>query len=150
MTGTVDISQKNPTPRRATARSILRAPEDVVESVKKNDLKKADPLPTARAAAMLAAKKTPELIPHCHPIAVTDIKVDFEFASSAIEITCRVSARDRTGAEMEALLGASTAALTIYDMIKAHCADATVEDMGLVEKSGGKSGHWTKEEDRDE
>ncbi len=150
MSGTIDISEKQPTARRAVARSVLRAPREVIDSVRCNKLKKNDPLPTARAAAMLAAKQTPQILPHCHPIAVTDIKVDFALENDSVSITCTVSALDRTGVEMEALTGASVAALTLYDMIKATCVEARIEDSRLLEKSGGRSGHWKAREDSDD
>ncbi len=149
MNGTIDISEKEPTTRRAVARSVLRAPRKVVDSVRCNNLKKSDPLPTARAAAMLAAKQTPQILPHCHPIAVTGIKVDFALENDTISITCTVTALDRTGAEMEAMIGASVAALTLYDMIKPACAGAIIENTRLLEKSGGRSGHWKAREEND-
>jgi cyclic pyranopterin phosphate synthase len=150
MPGTIDISEKGATVRRAVARSILRAAPEAIEAVRSNDMEKQDPIPTARAAGMLAVKETPRILPHCHPIAVTDVKIDFEISEDSIEITCRVTARDRTGTEMEALVGASTAALTLYDMIKPICAGAVIRDTRLLEKEGGKSGHWLAKEKRND
>jgi cyclic pyranopterin phosphate synthase len=146
MPGTIDISDKDITPRRAVAESVLRAPTSAIDAIRRNELPKSDPLPTARAAALLAVKETPRLIPHCHPIAVTGVDVDFELCDFAVTITCRVTVLDRTGAEMEALVGASTAALTIYDMNKGICAGASVTETRLLEKEGGRSGHWTAED----
>jgi len=107
-----------------------------------NELPKADPLPTARAAALLALKATSNLIPHCHPIPITDATVEFELGEDAVSVRCTVGTLARTGAEMEALVGASIAALTLYDMIKAVCRGARIVRTRLLEKSGGKGGTW--------
>jgi len=140
--GMVDVSGKEPTRRVAVAESVLRADEATIEAIAGNSLPKADPLPTARAAALLAVKGTPALIPHCHVIPVTDATVEFALGRDAVTVRCRVGTFARTGAEMEALCGASVAALTLYDMIKAVCPGACIERTRLVEKAGGKSGHW--------
>ena len=149
--GTVDISDKTPTARTARARSVVHARADVVRDMRNNDLAKRDPLPTARSAAMLAVKKTPHLLPHCHPVNVTDITVEFRVGNDSITITCTVRAADRTGPDLEALTGASTAALTLYDMMKSTCPEASIEDTRLLEKRGGRTGHWRAEgEETDE
>ena len=147
--GTVDISDKSRSARTARARSVVRARPDVIRDLRQNRLAKRDPLPTARSAALLAVKKTPHLLPHCHPVDVTDIKVEFELADDAVIITCTVRAADRTGPDLEAMTGASTAALTLYDMMKSVCPEAAIEDTRLLEKQGGRTGHWTPEEDDD-
>ena len=103
---------------------------------------KADPLPTARAAALLAVKRTPDLVPHCHPIPVSDVDVDFVMGRDTVTTHCRVKVFARTGAEMEALCGAAVASLTLYDMIKAVCPGATIIRTRLLEKAGGRSGDW--------
>lgn len=148
--GTVDISDKSPSARTARARSVVHARADVVRDLRNNDLAKRDPLPTARSAAMLAVKKTPHLLPHCHPIDVTDITVEFKTGSQTITITCTVHAADRTGPDLEAMTGASTAALTLYDMIKSTCPEASIEDTRLLEKRGGRTGHWSAEGDKND
>jgi cyclic pyranopterin phosphate synthase len=140
--GTVDISCKDVVYRQATASSTLVAEPAVIARVRDDDLPKKGVLQTARAAALLAAKRTPGLIPHCHPVCLTSVQVDFAFAESAITVRCTVSSRDRTGPEMEALCGAAIAALTIYDMTKGVCSGASITETRLIEKKGGKSGHW--------
>lgn len=147
--GMVDVSGKEPTRRVAAAESILRADAETVQAVLDNDLPKSDPLQTARAAALLAVKRTPETIPHCHTIQVTDASVEFEPAEDSVVIRCRVGTFDRTGAEMEAIYGVTVAAVTLYDMIKAVCPGAEILRTRLLEKTGGKSGHW-RAEDADE
>ena len=140
--GTVDISQKDVSYRRALAESTLEAPSEVIEAIKGDGLPKPNPLATARAAGMLAAKQTPGLIPHCHPVALTDIRLDFQFSDHSVTVTCEVAACDRTGPEIEAMCGASVATLTLYDMIKGICRVAKITETRLIEKEGGKSGHW--------
>ena len=144
--GMVDVSGKEVTRRVAVAQAVLKADEATITAVRENSLPKADPVPTARAAALLAVKATPDLIPHCHPIPVTDTKLDFELGTDRVTIHCRVAVVARTGAEMEALCGASVAALTLYDMLKAVCRGAEILRVRLLEKSGGKSGHWRAED----
>ena len=143
--GMVDVSGKDVTRRVAVAESVLLADAPTLEALRANRLPKLDPLPTARAAALLALKATPNLIPHCHTIAVTDAKVEFELEAESVTVRCAVGTLARTGAEMEALVGASIAALTLYDMIKAVCRGAQIVRTRLLEKSGGKSGHWQAE-----
>ena len=140
--GTADISAKEPTLRRAVAESVLVAPPETVEAIRQDALPKKDVLASARAAGMLAAKKTPDLIPHCHPVALTAVSIEFEFAEGSVTARCEVKAYDRTGPEMEALCGATVAVLTLYDMIKGVCRGARIERTFLLEKEGGKSGPW--------
>lgn len=144
--GMVDVSKKEETLRVAVAEAVLRADEATLKAIRENSLPKADPLPTARAAALLAVKGTPALIPHCHPIPVTDAKLEFSLGADAVTIRCRVATFARTGAEMEALCGATVAALTLYDMCKAVCRGAEITRVRLLEKSGGKSGEWRAED----
>ena len=144
-TGTVDVSEKEKAFRRAVAQSRLAVSPGTAEAIRKDELPKRGALATARAAGLLAAKKTPDLIPHCHPIAITGIAIDFQFADDSVTARCEVSACDRTGPEMEALCGASVAALTLYDMVKSTCREARVVETCLLEKEGGKSGHWRPE-----
>lgn len=147
--GMVDVSGKEQTLRVAVAESVLKADQATLKALAENSLAKADPLPTARAAALLAVKGTPALIPHCHPIPLTDAKVEFSLGSDSVTIRCRVSTFARTGAEMEALCGAAVAALTLYDMLKAACPGAEITRVRLLEKSGGKTGHWRREDDHE-
>jgi cyclic pyranopterin phosphate synthase len=144
--GMVDVSGKDPTHRVAVAQSVLRADPRAVRTLADNALPKSDPLPTARAAALLAVKRTPELIPHCHTIPITDVDVEFALGEDRVTIRCRVAAVARTGVEMEALCGASVAALTLYDMMKAVCPGAELTGTRLLEKTGGKSGDWRAEQ----
>ena len=124
--GLVDVSGKEVTRRVAVAESVLAADEPTLAALRANKLPKSDPLPTARAAALLALKATPHLIPHCHTIPVTDATVDFELGADTVTVRCTVGTVARTGAEMEALVGASVAALTVYDMVKAVCRGAQI------------------------
>ena len=144
--GTVDVSDKEVTRRRAVAESTLTASAEVLQAIREDRLPKEAPLATARAAGLLAAKATPQLIPHCHPVALTSVRVEFAFAESSLTVVCEVTAQDRTGPEMEALAGATVAALTLYDMIKGVFRGARIERIRLREKEGGKSGHWVAEQ----
>ncbi len=144
--GMVDVSGKEVTRRVAVAEAVLVADAETLAALRENRLPKADPIPTARAAALLAVKATPAMIPHCHPIPVTDVKLEFELTDEAATVRCRVTTVARTGAEMEALCGASTAALTIYDMLKGICRGAEITRVRLLEKSGGKTGDYRAED----
>ena len=146
--GTVDVSDREMTRRRAVAEGTLLADAETIEAVRKGHLPKADPLATARAAALLAIKATPRLIPHCHPINVTAASVDFEFSDSSIRVICEVHVVDRTGPPVEALCGVTTALLTLYDVIKHRCPGAELKRIALLEKEGGRSGHWRAENER--
>jgi cyclic pyranopterin phosphate synthase len=143
--GMVDVSGKEVTHRVAVAEGVLRADGPTLEALRANALPKADPLPTARAAALLAIKATPNLIPHCHTIPVTDASVEFELGAETVTVRCTVGTLARTGAEMEALVGATSALLTLYDMTKAVYQGAEIVRTRLLEKSGGKAGHWRAE-----
>ena len=116
---------------------------EVIELVASGGLPKGDALATARAAGILAAKRTSDLIPLCHQIALSGVDVDFRITESAVELTVSARTTDRTGVEMEALTAVSVAALTVYDMIKAVDPGARIDDVRLVRKEGGKSGVWT-------
>ncbi len=147
--GMIDVSAKQQTHRVAVAESVLVADPEALSAIEQNTLPKADPLPTARAAALLAVKNTPGLIPHCHPIPVTDATVEFSVSQAAVTIRCRAQAVAKTGVEMEALVGAAVAALTLYDMVKGVCPGARIEGLRVLEKSGGKTGDWRAEDQRD-
>lgn len=135
----IDISAKIETLRTAIAQSWVKAKNESIERVLRGDTPKGEVLAVARASAMLAAKKTPELIPHCHPLPLDNLEVDFEREENALRITVKVKSIGRTGVEMEALTAATFAALTIYDMMKNFDRDVVIGETRLVEKTGGKS-----------
>ena len=139
----VDVSDKAATARTATAVGTVRTTAEVIALIATGGLPKGDALATARIAGILAAKRTGDLIPLCHQIALTGVDIDFEIGSSAIELTATVRTTDRTGVEMEALTAVSVAALTVYDMIKAVDPAAHLDDIHVVAKQGGKTGVWT-------
>ena len=140
----VDVSEKNITQRSATARALVRMQPSTLKKVMEGGLPKGDVLATVRIAGIQAAKKTPDLIPLCHPLMLTKVSVAIEFIDdSHVEIMCTCSLAGKTGVEMEALTGASVAALTLYDMCKAVDKGIVICETGLVEKHGGKSGSWS-------
>jgi cyclic pyranopterin phosphate synthase len=138
----VDIAGKAETVRRAVASARVRTTPEVIRAIGSGTVPKGDVLAVARVAGILAAKRTPELVPLCHPIRTTQASVEFESLAEAGELRVRavVEAFDRTGVEMEAMVAANVAALTIYDMIKSADRWATIEEVCLQAKSGGKSG----------
>ena len=143
----VDISEKHVTSRSATAKAqVLMLPETLAR-ILSGQAKKGDVLATARIAGIMAAKKTHELIPLCHPLLITKVSVDFEAneKTSSIEVNATVRVEGKTGVEMEALTACSIAALTLYDMCKAVDRGMKITDLRLTEKSGGKSGTFTAE-----
>jgi cyclic pyranopterin phosphate synthase len=142
----VDVSGKDVSRRLAEARGRVVMQPATLALLLSGAAPKGDVLATARIAAIQAAKQTPLLIPLCHAIVLTSIEVEFtpDVAHDAIEISVRVTALDRTGAEMEALTGVSVAALTIYDMLKAKDRGMRIEAIALVRKSGGKSGDFVQ------
>lgn len=144
----VDVSAKQPTMRTAIAAARVVMSPGLLAAILSGDVAKGDVLGVARLAGILAAKKTPELIPLSHPLALHAITVDFETdqEKGEIEVKCMVRALDRTGVEMEAMTGASLAALTIYDMCKGSEKSIRVGDIRLLYKEGGKSGTYQREE----
>ncbi len=140
----VDVGDKGETRRVAVARGRISMQPETFAMVEAGSAKKGDVLGIARIAGIQAAKRTSELIPLCHPIFLTRVAVDFELDKAASSVTCAVTAETvgRTGVEMEALTAVNVALLTIYDMCKAVDRGMTMHDIGLVEKLGGKSGHW--------
>ncbi|MGB4518742.1 MAG: cyclic pyranopterin monophosphate synthase MoaC [Planktomarina temperata] len=142
----VDVSGKSDTDRRATATAIVQLTQAAMAILLEGNLKKGDALAVARIAGIMAAKKTSELIPLCHPLPITKVAVDLETdrATHRILITATVKTRGQTGVEMEALTAASTAALTVYDMMKAVDKGITIASIQLEEKQGGKSGTWRR------
>lgn len=148
----VDVSGKDATDREATAEATIILSPEAFEAVTSGTAKKGDVFAAARIAGIMAAKKTSELIPLCHPIALTKANIDFELdaSRSAIRIVSLAKTTGQTGVEMEALTAASIAALTIYDMIKAVDKAAVIEGVRLVSKSGGKSGDFAAKESQTE
>jgi cyclic pyranopterin phosphate synthase len=146
----VDVGAKATTARKAVASARVRTTQDVVASVSGARAAKGDVLGAARLAGILAAKRTPELIPLCHPVQTTHAAIDFEMdlASGHIVIRATVEAVDRTGVEMEAMTAAAVASLTVYDMIKSADRWATIETVQLESKSGGKSGALSRPPER--
>ena len=142
----VDVSEKDVTVREALAAGRVRMRPETLERIQNGGIKKGDVLAVAQVAAVMAAKKTWELIPMCHPLMLTGVDVSFfQEGQDRIRIEARVKTTGRTGVEMEALHAVSAAALTIYDMCKAVDRGMVIEAIGLLEKSGGKSGDYRRE-----
>lgn len=139
----VDVSAKVETTREATAQAVLHTTAEVVGLITAGGLPKGDALAVARVAGIMAAKQTSSLIPLCHPLPLSKITVDFDARDTSVTISCAVKTTAVTGVEMEALTGASLAALALYDMIKAVDKRAVITDTKVLAKSGGKSGDWT-------
>lgn len=140
----VDISDKKDSVRVAVASGTVKVSKDVLELAKNNSLPKGDLFATARIAGIMAAKKTSELIPLCHPLAVNSVEIEISAESSGFLITATVKTSGKTGVEMEALTAVSVSALTIIDMVKAVDKSAEITEVRLLEKTGGKSGTWTR------
>ncbi len=140
----VDVGDKEITQRVAVARGRISMQADTLRLIVAGGHKKGDVLGIARVAGIMAAKRTADLVPLCHPIALTAVEVDLVPAADAVECTARVETRGRTGVEMEALTAVQIALLTVYDMCKAVDRGMTMSDIQLLEKSGGRSGHWKR------
>ena len=138
----VDVGGKEVTQRRAVARARVTMQEETAQALADGTVAKGDVLAVARVAGIQAAKRTSELIPLCHPLMLSSVQVDLTPGPSWVDIEATAETVDRTGVEMEALTACSVAALTIYDMCKARDRAMQVEALGLVEKSGGRSGDW--------
>jgi cyclic pyranopterin phosphate synthase len=145
----VDISDKPVSARSATARGRVEVSGRVVELLRGEGMPKGDALAVARVAGIMAAKRTPDLVPLCHPLAISGVDVSLEVAGSAdggaVEISATVRTTDRTGVEMEALTSVTVAALTVIDMVKAVDKHARITDVEVIAKSGGRSGDWSPE-----
>ena len=143
----VDVGDKAETHREATAQAIVRMQPETLALITEGKHKKGDVLAVARVAGIMAAKRTPDLIPLCHPLLLTRVDVTLRAVpeENCIHITATCALKGQTGVEMEALMAASTAALTIYDMCKAVDRGMVIDRIGVVEKKGGKSGHWQME-----
>ena len=146
----VDVGDKAVTRRMAIASARLRTRPEVIEKIAKGQVPKGDVLAAARLAGIMAAKRTADLIPLCHPLSLDTVRLDFDIGEGVITIRSTTAATARTGVEMEALTAAAVAALTIYDMVKAMDRTAVIEHIRLEEKSGGKSGHFVRSEQRDD
>ena len=142
----VDVSDKTVTKRTAIATARLTTRTDVIDKIRQNTLAKGDVLATARVAAIMAAKKTSDLIPLCHPLPITSVTVNFELADHRVHITATVTTVAKTGVEMEALTAASVAALTVYDTCKAIDKKITRETIQLEKKTGSKSGDFNRDQ----
>ena len=141
---TVDVSQKRVTIREATASGRLRTTSEVIELLRQNGLPKGDALAVARVAGIAGAKRTPDLVPLCHPVALHAVTVELDVRDDSVEITATTRTADRTGVEMEAITAVMAAGLTLYDMVKVVDRAAQLTDIGLVHKSGGRSGEWNR------
>ncbi|SDJ96354.1 cyclic pyranopterin monophosphate synthase subunit MoaC [Nocardioides sp. YR527] len=140
----VDVSEKAVTTRTATASGRVLVAAEVIELLRGEGVPKGDALAVARIAGIMGAKKTPDLIPLCHPLAVSGVKVELSVADDAVEITVTVKTTDRTGVEMEALTAVAVAGLTVVDMIKAVDKRAVITDIRVETKTGGKSGTFQR------
>ncbi len=142
----VDVSEKRETAREAVARAVVRMKPATLRTIRRGNAPKGDVLGVARLAGIMAAKRTPQLIPLCHPLRLTGVDVTFsdDLRRGELEVLARVRTVDKTGVEMEALTAAAVAALAVYDMVKAVERGVTIAKVQLVEKSGGKSGTWRR------
>jgi cyclic pyranopterin phosphate synthase len=138
----VDIWAKPATAREAVAEGCITMSAEALEAIKDGAVKKGDVLATARIAGIMAAKKTSELIPLCHPLTLSKVAVDFAFVDGGIRVTALARLTGQTGVEMEAMTAASVALLTIYDMAKALDKGMVISDVRLLSKNGGKTGNW--------
>jgi len=140
----VDVGSKDSTSRVAVAEGLVAMSSDLASRFFEGDLPKGDAAAVARIAGITGAKKTSDLIPLCHPISLTGVEVALERATHGVRITATVSTTGPTGVEMEAMTAVSTAALTVYDMVKSVERGVTIETVRLIHKAGGRSGEWTR------
>ena len=141
----VDVGNKPETMRSATAAGRIRMSPGTLEAVRNGSGPKGDVLAAARIAGIMAAKKTGDLIPLCHPLTLDTVSIDFDYEEDGVTVTARAALTGRTGVEMEALTAATVALLTLYDMAKALEKGMVIESVRLLEKTGGKSGDWRAE-----
>jgi cyclic pyranopterin phosphate synthase len=144
----IDVGAKPKTERVAVARGFVAMGRATLARVRKGDVEKGDVLAAARLAGVMAAKKTPDLVPLCHPIALSGVDVSAEPGPGGIEVTATVRTVDRTGVEMEALAAVTAGCLTIYDMLKRYERGMRIEAIELLHKAGGRTGAWTREPQR--
>lgn len=142
----IEITDKSITKREAVARGEVILSPQTMQLIKKEMIPKGDVLSCAQVAGIMAIKKTPYLIPMCHPLRITGTRIDFELKKDKIEIEVEAKAKDRTGVEMEALTGLAVAALTIYDMCKGVDKNMSLSNIRLIKKTGGKSGNFIRED----
>lgn len=140
----VDVTSKEKTARSAIAKGFVQTTAEVVEQIETGNMAKGDVLAAARIAAIMAVKRTPDIIPLCHPIAIGGVVVEFTTFDDRVELEVAVKTADRTGVEMEALAAICAAGLTVIDMIKGTDPEATIENVRVVEKKGGKTGDWKR------
>lgn len=140
----VDVGSKEKTARRAVATARVRMRPSTVARIRRGQVEKGDVLAAARLAGVMAAKKTPDIVPLCHPIALAGVTVDVALGRDRVNIRAEVQTVDRTGVEMEALAASCAAALTIYDMLKSVDRGMVIEQVQLEHKSGGRSGTWER------
>lgn len=140
----VDVSGKTVSVRRAVAAGRLRTTPEVVALLRADGLPKGDALAVARIAGIMGAKRTPDLVPLCHPIALHSVKVDLTLVDDGVEITVTTRTADRTGVEMEALTAVAAAGLALVDMVKAVDPAASIDQVRVLRKEGGKTGEWVR------
>lgn len=140
----VDVADREVTTRTATTVGRVLLSNEVVTLLRDGTVPKGDVLATARIAGIMATKRTPDLIPLCHPIAVHGVSVDLVVVDAGVEITATVKTADRTGVEMEALTAVAVAGLTVIDMVKAIDPSATITDVKMIHKDGGRNGEWNR------
>ena len=140
----VDVGHKEVTARTATARGRVCVSPDVVALLRAGGVPKGDALAVARIAGIMAAKRTPDLVPLCHPISISGVTVELEVTADAVEVSATVRTADRTGVEMEALTAVAVAGLALVDMVKAVDPAASITGVRVVEKTGGASGNWRR------
>lgn len=140
----VDVTGKDKTARSAIAQGFVQTTAEVVEAIDSGQTKKGDVLAAARIAAIMAVKNTPDIIPLCHPIAIGGVKVELWTEGDKVQLAVAVKTADRTGVEMEALAAVCAAGLTVIDMIKGTDPEATIENVRVLEKKGGKTGDWAR------
>jgi cyclic pyranopterin monophosphate synthase len=144
----VDVTAKDATARTAVATGTLHTTAEVVHLLRRDGLPKGDALATARIAGIMGAKRTPDLVPLCHPIALSGVTVELEPDGDQVRIRATVRTTDRTGVEMEALTAVAVAGLALHDMVKAVDPAAELDNVRVERKEGGKTGTWTRPEDR--
>ncbi len=142
--GMIGVEAKDETLRKARASAVIRLSPEILQKIKEKTIPKGDVLEQSRVAGIIAAKKTSEWLPLCHPLRLTNVQIVFEMMSDGIEVISEVTAVDRTGVEMEALTAVSAATLNIYDMCKKFGQGMVIENTCLLEKSGGASGEWKR------
>jgi cyclic pyranopterin phosphate synthase len=143
----VDVSAKAESARTAVATGVLHTTPEVIGLIRGDELPKGDALATARIAGIMGAKRTPELVPLCHPIAITGASVELDLEESGIRVTATVRTTERTGVEMEALTAVTVAGLALHDMVKAVDPAAVLDAVRVQSKEGGKTGHWARPAD---